>query len=279
MNLFDWKKFRNTNIFITPDLPEKATKRYKFSLLRIGGYVFIYTFISWLVLILILGITPLKDVLFVLDQKEYQIQVQKVADLQEQVLFLTTELQKVASTNEKMKYAIKLAQGDSLDSSSAFYDTLKKPIKNKLNIGGNILHAFNLLFEKLFQDSSKSNPILFITPVSGSTTQKFNPDKGHFGIDFGIKTGSPVYAASGGLVVFSDYTVNDGNMIIINHDNNFVSIYKHCSSLLKNVRDVVRPGELIALSGNSGKNTTGPHLHFELWKNGKPVDPEKYLIK
>ena len=68
-------------------------------------------------------------------------------------------------------------------------------------------------------------------------------------------------------------------MLIIQHNKGFTTVYKHCSSLLKKERDVVSQGDLIALSGNSGKNTTGPHLHFEIWQNGKPVDPQKILLK
>ena len=98
------------------------------------------------------------------------------------------------------------------------------------------------------------------------------------GVDFVVKEGTPVYAASGGYIVFSDYTIDDGYMIIIIHRDGYISIYKHCSSLIKGVRDNVEQGELIALSGNSGKHTTGPHLHLEIWRDGKPVNPEKQFI-
>jgi murein DD-endopeptidase MepM/ murein hydrolase activator NlpD len=279
MNWFDWKKFRNSSIYITHNLPETPTKRYKYSMLRVGGYIVIYTFFSWLVLILILGITPLKDFLFVLDEKEFKVQAEKAEELEKKVEILTTQLQKIASTNERMKYAMKLAQRDSIDSTNAIYKKLKKPINTKLELGGDILKAFQMLIEKIFPDSSGYSSLHFQQPVNGYVSQQFLPEKGHLGIDYGIKKGSPVYAAAGGLVVFSDYTPDNGNMIIIEHEQNYITIYQHCSTLLKKVRDIVKQGELIALSGNSGKNTTGPHLHFEIWQNGKPVDPEKFLIK
>ncbi len=279
MTRFDWEKFRRTQIYITPDLPEKATKRYKFSMLRIIGYGLIYTFFSWMLLILILGVTPLKDFLFVLDEKEFKVQAEKVAELQEKVSLLTNQLQQVASTNEKMRYAMQLAKQDSSIKNKSVYDTLKKPINKQIKIGGNILEAFNLFFQKYFPDTTKSYNLVFLTPVNGFINQKFNPAKGHFGIDFALKVGTPIYAAAGGIIVFADYTIDNGNTIIIEHDLGFISIYQHCSSLIKTTRNYVRQGELIALSGNSGRNTTGPHLHFELWQNGKPVDPEKILIK
>ncbi len=279
MTRFEWEKFRKTQIYITPDLPEMATKRYKFSLLRIIGYGLIYTFFSWMLLILILGVTPLKDFLFVLDEKEFKVQAEKVAELQEKVSILTSQLQEVASTNEKMKYAMQLAMHDSSKKREAVYDTLKKPINKKIKIGGNVLDAFKLFFQKYFPDSTANYNLFFRPPVNGFVTQQFNKEKGHFGIDYGMKIGSPVYSAAGGLIVFADYTIENGNTIIIEHDIGFISIYQHCSTLIKRTRDFVKQGEIIALSGNSGKNTTGPHLHFELWQNGKPVDPEKFLIK
>ena len=279
MKWFDWRKFRNSYIFITPNLPETATKRYKFSLLRIAGYTAIYTFFSWLLLILILGITPIKNFLFVLDEKEFQSQKEKVIELQHKVEFLTNELQSVASTNERMKYAMKLAKQDSVDSTNALYDTLRSNINKKLKIGGNVIEAFQLMFHKIFGDSLFTSPLTLQEPVNGLITQQFNPEKGHLGIDYGLKVGSPVYASAGGYIVFADYTPDNGYMMIIEHSQNYITIYEHCSSLLKKARDFVKQGDLIALSGNSGKNTTGPHLHFEIWHDGKPINPEKLLIK
>ncbi|HEY6907521.1 MAG TPA: M23 family metallopeptidase, partial [Ignavibacteriaceae bacterium] len=100
----------------------------------------------------------------------------------------------------------------------------------------------------------------------------------HMGIDFVIKTGTPVYATANGFVIFADYTTNDGYMIIIDHNNGYISVYKHCSVLLKRSRETVLQGETIALSGNTGEISTGPHLHFEIWKEGEPVDPKSVLI-
>jgi len=279
MKWLEWHKFRNSHIYFTHDLPETATKRYKFSLLRISGYVVIYTFFSWLFLILILGITPLKNFLFVLDQEEFKSQKEKVVELKEKVEFLTAQLQTIATVNERMKYAMKLAQKDTLDYTSTLYDTLRSNINKKLKLGGNVFEAFQLLFEKIFEDTTSAFSLFFMEPVKGIITQQFYPDRGHFGIDYGLKIGTPVFAAASGFVVFADYTVDDGYLLIVQHERNYLTIYKHCSSLLKKVRDVVKQGELIALSGNSGKNTTGPHLHFEIWHNGRPIDPEKLLIK
>ena len=78
--------------------------------------------------------------------------------------------------------------------------------------------------------------------------------------------------------MFSDHTLDDGYMIIIIHPNDYISVYKHCSSLLKRKREKIIQSEMIALSGNTGHKSHGPHLHFEIWKNGQPLNPQKLFI-
>lgn len=279
MKWFNLENLKNSSFYITPNFSVVTTKRYKFSLIRLAGYLGLYTMLAWLLLIFIFSITPLKDFLFVIDNNELTTQREKIQQLQNRVELLTAQLQNVASTNERIKFAVMLAQKDSTKSNKALYDSLRKPIGKKLKIGGNIYSAFSDLIEKIFQPDQNSKPLLFIEPSAGVITEEFNPSKGHMGIDYGVKSGSPVYASSGGLITFAEYSIDSGFMVMIQHDKNFITIYKHCSSLLKKARDVVSQGELIALSGNTGKNTTGPHLHFEIWQNGKPVDPGKILLK
>ena len=114
-------------------------------------------------------------------------------------------------------------------------------------------------------------------PVLGEITQKFNYKENHFAIDIAVDTGTPVKAVSDGRVIFSEWTMETGHVIIIDHGDMLLSAYKHNSSLLKSQNELVTAGEAIALSGNQGTLTTGPHLHFELWKNGVPIDPEEFF--
>tara|TARA_B100000929_G_scaffold273125_1_gene245277 strand:- start:272 stop:1138 length:867 start_codon:yes stop_codon:yes gene_type:complete len=114
-------------------------------------------------------------------------------------------------------------------------------------------------------------------PVLGEITQKFNYKENHFAIDIAVDTGTPVKAVSDGRVIFSEWTMETGHVIIIDHGDMLLSVYKHNSSLLKSQNELVTAGEAIALSGNQGTLTTGPHLHFELWKNGVPIDPEEFF--
>lgn len=114
-------------------------------------------------------------------------------------------------------------------------------------------------------------------PVKGGLSSVFDVDTKHYGVDIVIPENSPVHSISEGIVVFSEWTSATGFVIIIEHLNGLTSIYKHNSSIVKNQGDRVDTGEIIAFSGDTGSLTTGPHLHFELWHQGEPVDPQSYI--
>ncbi len=115
-------------------------------------------------------------------------------------------------------------------------------------------------------------------PTEGYTTRGYDPSRGHFGLDIAAKSGSLVTAAADGYVVFSGWTHDDGYQIILSHDGGFLTFYKHNQTLLKPANVFVKRGEPIALLGTSGVTSSGPHVHFEIWKNGTPVDPRLYLL-
>ncbi len=117
----------------------------------------------------------------------------------------------------------------------------------------------------------------FILPLKGIISNKFEREKSHFGIDIVPENNETVFATLSGTVILSTWSVETGYIIGIQHDFNLISFYKHNSVLLKKEGDKVKSGESIAIVGNSGEQTTGPHLHFELWHNGIPTDPTEYL--
>jgi len=117
-----------------------------------------------------------------------------------------------------------------------------------------------------------------LVPTEGFVTQGFDPERRHYGIDYATKTGTPVYAATDGYVVFSGWTYDDGNMIILSHGAGYLTVYKHNQLLLRTEHAYVKRGELIAESGSSGQTSSGPHLHFEVWKDGLPRDPQEFLL-
>jgi len=129
------------------------------------------------------------------------------------------------------------------------------------------------LFERT---GSNANLVLF-SPVSGSISQTFNAREKHYAIDVVAAMGTPVKAITHGTVIFAEWTSDTGYVMVLEHQNGLLSVYKHNGALLKVQGDFVQGGEVIAEVGNTGELTTGPHLHFELWTNGTPLDPLNYI--
>ncbi len=165
------------------------------------------------------------------------------------------------------------------------YDT----IKNRKSFNDSVLRAefenqsmYNLYFNESGQltesNESSIKSFNFFTPLQGVITSSFNLIDGHYGIDIVTSHNEAVKATLEGTVIFSVWTLETGYIIGLQHERNFISVYKHNSVLLKKEGDHVIAGEAIAISGESGELTTGPHLHFELWENGSPVNPEDYVL-
>jgi hypothetical protein len=143
-------------------------------------------------------------------------------------------------------------------------------------------NSYNLYFyEKQTADYEKAlankGPMVFFKPINGIITNQFNRASKHYAIDLVAERNDAVKSAYDGIVVFADWTINTGYVIAIQHPNNFISVYKHNSALLKQQGDLVKSGDPIAIIGDSGEQSSGPHLHFELWANGSPVDPRDYI--
>lgn len=119
--------------------------------------------------------------------------------------------------------------------------------------------------------------LFFFTPIEGIITTPFNPRIEHYGIDIVAKENEPIKCIADGRVIFSSWTVEMGWVIAVQHSKNLVSIYKHNATLLKQTGNFVKAGEVIAIMGNSGELSTGPHLHFEIWYEGNAVNPENFI--
>ena len=161
--------------------------------------------------------------------------------------------------------------------------------KSNVNVKIKPIPAIDSAFRKDFEDSELSfittgssltadlEEQYFYSPIQGIVTTEFNLKKEHYGIDIVSKKNEPVKSVAEGTVIFSDWSQESGNVIAIQHRGNIISVYKHNSALLKKVGNFVNSGEVIAIIGNTGEFTTGPHLHFEMWYNGNPVDPAEFI--
>jgi len=123
---------------------------------------------------------------------------------------------------------------------------------------------------------SVSNLVLF-PPVNGTISETYNVEEKHYAIDIVVAKDTPVKAAADGTIIFAEWTAETGYVVIIEHSNELISVYKHNASLTKQQGDLVKSGEVIAMAGNTGEFTTGPHLHFELWSRGYPVNPANFI--
>ena len=135
--------------------------------------------------------------------------------------------------------------------------------------------------EERFNISSKPDAgllnISFMAPVKGLISSTFNKTETHYGCDVTPGKNTPIKACMTGTVVFADWTTKAGYVVMVQHTKEIISVYKHCSALLKKQGDYVQTGEAIAIIGNSGEHSTGPHLHFELWHQDNAVNPENYI--
>jgi murein DD-endopeptidase MepM/ murein hydrolase activator NlpD len=117
----------------------------------------------------------------------------------------------------------------------------------------------------------------FFPPVKGTVTSGFNGREGHYGTDIVAQENTPIKACLDGVVLDAYWNIESGNVIIVQHDHGLISFYKHNSQLLKRSGNTIRAGDVIAIIGNTGELSTGPHLHFELWHDKVPLNPEKYI--
>jgi murein DD-endopeptidase MepM/ murein hydrolase activator NlpD len=160
---------------------------------------------------------------------------------------------------------------------------------DQVNVSIEPLPAIDSQFRKDFEQSELSfltgnNSIsqdleeqYFYAPIQGIVTTEFNIKEEHYGVDVVSQLNEPVKSVAEGTIIFSDWTQESGNVIAIQHRGNIISVYKHNSALLKKVGTFVNSGQVIAIIGNTGEFTTGPHLHFEMWYNGHPVDPSEFI--
>lgn len=174
---------------------------------------------------------------------------------------------------------------DSIASQQVYIDGIRNLLTadgSTLDIGENVtikrpVPAATVEQKSKVSVSSSQIDLSLMSPLEGLVSLAFNPEIKHFGIDVLAPKGSPIKATSEGHVIMSGWNLETGHTIGIQHKGEFLSFYKHNLKNLKEEGDYVKAGEAIAIIGNSGTLSDGPHLHFELWYNGNPVNPEDYI--
>lgn len=129
----------------------------------------------------------------------------------------------------------------------------------------------------LFESAADQSSYVLFPPVNGTISEGYNIEEKHFAVDVVVAANTPVKATADGTIIFAEWTVETGYVIIMEHNQELISVYKHNSAITKSQGDLVKAGEVIAMSGNTGELSTGPHLHFELWSKGYPVNPTNFI--
>lgn len=256
-------------------------EKYSLKLNRLSVFVYIGLGSIFLVAIttLIIAFTPLRE----------YIPGYSSTDLRRKALFLeeqTDSLERTIRYNNLYLERIRMVLNGDYTTAEMDRDSLLQnfnldtiameinPIKED-----SILREQVAIDEKynLFYRSDQVIETVLYPPLEGSVSDSFDPKNNHYALDIIAESKAPVKAIADGTVIFSDWTSETGYVIIIEHQNDFISAYKHNGSLFKKQGDQVKAGEVIATVGNTGEYTTGPHLHFELWKTLKPVNPANYI--
>ena len=250
----------------------------KFSRVRLLWLTAAILLVISVIFVLLLGYTPLRNLIPGKSkthvQNELIMMIQKADSLEKSLgnySLYTKNLKKV------------LSDSVSLDSVQDLFREgfTVKEFDFKPSVEDSILRAEVEAEESISLNSNLKEKKLnsfFIKPVDGLITEGFNKKIGHFGVDVVSKKGAFISSIDDGIVLFSSWTHEFGYVLVIKHQNSFISFYKHNSEVFKSKGDYVKSGETIAIIGNSGKYSTGPHLHFELWKGSSPVNPVNYIL-
>ncbi len=200
--------------------------------------------------------------------------------------FKTDSLQQVLAMNELYLSSIKGVLKGDVGSKNLNRDSIIQATKLEISeVDLSPTKEDSLLREKvdkedkynLFESATSVANFVLFPPVSGSISETYNLKERHYAVDIAVAKDTPIKATADGIVIFSEWTAATGYVIILEHSYGLISVYKHNASLTKAQGDLVKAGEVIATSGNTGELSTGPHLHFELWSDGYPINPTNFI--
>jgi murein DD-endopeptidase MepM/ murein hydrolase activator NlpD len=249
---------------------------------RLNAFVFLVIFVGLISTLsfFVIAATPLRYLIPGIESAALQREV-------ETLLVKTDSLQRVIETDSKYLDGIRrvlsgevVYEAPEIDSTSVFMDapSTDQLLETRKSIAMLELES-QVKKEEAFSpvvEASVSNP-LFFAPLSGVVSGAYDPAVGHLAIDIAAAEGTGVKAITDGTVLHAEWSANTGYNLVVVHQGETVSVYKHNGVIFKKQGDTVTAGEIIASVGNTGELTSGSHLHFELWKQGKPVNPQQYI--
>lgn len=256
-------------------------ERFAIKLTRLN--VFVIVSITAILLVagttLLIAFTPLRE--FIPGYSSAKLKKQA-----SQLNLKTDSLQQVIEMNEKYFNSIKSVLTGEVKVVDFNKDSILEAAKAEtaqLNL--NPSKQDSLLREKvdkedkynLFESAISSSNFVLFPPVNGTISEGYNVREKHYAVDIIVAKNTPVKATADGTVIFAEWTADTGYVVIIEHSYELISVYKHNASLTKEQGDVVKAGEVVAMAGSTGEFSTGPHLHFELWSKGYPINPTNFI--
>lgn len=275
-----WKKWLATYRFVILN-EETFEERFSYKLNRLN--VFLTISISIILLIaatfLVISRTPLKEYIPGYDSSELRRQAIRNNDRIDSLLQTLQRNQRyINSVNKVLRGDLDLQelesqrQLDSLQIDTAMVDFPTSTADSLLRLDVDKDDKYNVL-----ESADQTIPFVLFPPVTGTISQGYDPSVEHYAVDVVVPRNTPIKAAAEGNVVFAGWTTETGYVVIIDHPYNIITVYKHNASLNVRQGDAVVPGQVVAIVGNTGTMTTGPHLHFELWSNGYALNPTEFI--
>lgn len=263
------EKLKDTFRILVIDVEDlKQVGSYQFTMARLYTYIISFIVIFSILLISLIAFTPLKRLM------------PGYGDIEENYKFVELR-NKLTELEADLEDQIVYTQGlQNMLSGQNLEETELPPKKNDSDGKEGEKSSSVVVSDTELKESKITQSLnnqYFVAPLSGTISAPFNRLKNHLGVDILAPKGTAVKTISAGVVISSDFALETGNTMAIQHPNNLISVYKHNSALLKNVGDKVSPGEAIAIIGNTGELTDGPHLHFELWYDGNVINPENFI--
>ncbi len=258
---------------------ETFEERFSFKLNRLNVFVFSTLFALFLILAttFIIAFTPLREYI----PGYSSTALKKKAT---QLSYKSDSLQQIINVNEQYLASIKKVLTGDVKTVEFNKDSIIEVAKTDPSVLIRVSRKDSLLREAVAKED-KYNPLVapqvqeyaLFAPVKGTISDGYDSKAKHYAVDVVTVKDSPVKAVADGTVIFAEWTAATGYVIILKHNSNLISVYKHNGMLTKEQGEIVKAGEVIATVGNTGELTTGPHLHFELWRDGFPVNPSSFI--
>lgn len=258
---------------------ETFEERFTFKLNRLNVFVFSTLFAVFLIAstTILIAFTPLREYIPGYSSSSLKRQVTDM-------VYKTDSLSRVIEVNEHYLASVRKVLTGDVKTADFNKDSIIELAKTDPSVLARTSRMDSILRDRVAKED-KYNPLMpnvneqfsFFAPVKGSISDSYDSQSGHYAVDVVTTKDAPVKAIADGTVIFAEWSAQTGNVIILKHADNMISVYKHNATLTKKQGQLVKGGEVIATVGSTGELTTGPHLHFELWRDGFPINPTSLI--